>query len=120
MTRTSRLASFVVAGLLVATVLAVAVSPFASSEPDGLERVAMDEGFMDTATDHATADNPLADYGVRGVADARLSTGLAGLIGVVLCFSVAGGAVLVLRRRSGPSRSAQSHAAASSRSAESG
>ena len=51
-------------GLAVAFALAFFVSPYASSEPDGLERVAIDNGFADQAQEHALADGPLADYAV--------------------------------------------------------
>jgi cobalt/nickel transport system permease protein len=84
-------------GLAVAALLAFFVSPFASSQPDGLEKVSIDKGFDDTAADHALADGPLADYGVEGVDDERLSTGLAGLIGVALCFAVGAGVFLGIR-----------------------
>jgi cobalt/nickel transport system permease protein len=84
-------------GLAVALILAFFVSPLASSEPDGLEKVSIDEGFDDTATDHALSDAPLADYGVEGVDDERLSTGLAGIIGVALCFAVGAGVFLGIR-----------------------
>ena len=77
---------FVIGGLLVALALGVFVSPFASSSPDGLEKVAMEKDFDDTAEDHALGDSPLADYGVRGVGDARLSTAASGLVGVLLTF----------------------------------
>ena len=86
-------------GLLVAALFAFFVSPHASSSLDGLEKVATDQGFIDTADDHAMADAPLADYGVRGVDDPGLSTGLAGLIGVAACFALGAGFVLVVRRR---------------------
>lgn len=36
----------IVLGLLAAVVLALLISPFASKLPDGLERVAIDKGFM--------------------------------------------------------------------------
>lgn len=77
---------FVVGGLIVTVALAFFVSPLASSSPDGLERVSIDEGFADTAEEHALADAPLADYGVQGVEDEGLSTGLAGVIGVAITF----------------------------------
>jgi hypothetical protein len=77
---------FLVGGLIVALGLAFFVSPLASSSPDGLERVSIDQGFADTARDHTLADGPLADYGVKGVQDERLSTGLSGVIGVVVTF----------------------------------
>ena len=105
MSRT-RLAVFIGLPLVVALTLAFFVSPMASNEPDGLNRVAIDEGFADDEEAHALEDGPLAGYGVEGVDDERLSTGLAGLIGVTVTFAVAGGAFLLLRRsgrrRSGP------------------
>lgn len=79
---------FVVGGLLVALGLAFFVSPRASGAPDGLERVAIDKGFADTETEHASADSPLAGYGVQGVENDSLSTGLAGIIGVAVTFGV--------------------------------
>ena len=86
-----RLGWFPGIGLVVALIVAGVVSGFAASDPDGLERVAIDEGFDETAEDHALADSPLADYAVSGVEDERLSTGLAGIIGVALTLAVAGG-----------------------------
>lgn len=86
-----RLWWFLGIGLVVALIVAGVVSGFAASDPDGLERVAIDEGFEETAEDHALADSPLADYAVSGVEDERLSTGLAGIIGVALTLLVAGG-----------------------------
>jgi cobalt/nickel transport system permease protein len=80
---------FMVGGLIVALGLAFFVSPYASREPDGLERVSIDQGFANSAQDHALADGPLADYGVAGVKDEKLSTGLAGVIGVAVTFGVA-------------------------------
>jgi hypothetical protein len=86
--RSSNLRLFVIAGLLVAVGLALVVSGFASSSPDGLEKVAEDKGFLETARDHAFADSPLADYAVEGVDNERLSTGLSGLIGVLITFGL--------------------------------
>lgn len=97
-TRSRTLGPFVAAGLVVGLVLAVLVSPFASSSPDGLEKVAEDQGFAESAGEHGLAGSPLADYGVEGVADERLATGLSGLVGTLLTFAVAGGLVLVVRR----------------------
>jgi cobalt/nickel transport protein len=98
--------AFIAAGLIVALVLAFFVSPSASGDPDGLNKVAIDEGFADTERDHAFGDAPTAGYEVRGVDDDRLSTGLAGIIGVAVTFAVAGGVMLVVRRarRTSPAR----------------
>ena len=69
--------------------LAAVVSFYASSSPDGLEKVAEEIGFLDTAKDHANSDFALADYGVAGVDNERFSVGLAGTIGVVATGAVA-------------------------------
>ena len=99
-----RLGAFVIAGLAVAAALAFFVSPQASSEPDGLNRVAIDEGFAEQETNHALDDSPTAGYETRGVDDDRLSTGVAGLIGVGVTFALAGGLLLVVRRTGGRRR----------------
>lgn len=83
-----RLWWFLGIGLLVALLVAGILSGFASGQPDGLERVSIDEGFDEAATDHALADSPLADYAVEGVEDGRLSTALAGIIGVAITLVV--------------------------------
>jgi hypothetical protein len=108
--RASNLRLFLLGGLLVAAGLALFVSGFASSSPDGLEKVAGDKGFLQTARDHLFADGPLAGYTVRGIDDQRLSTGVSGLIGVLVTFGV-GLALFALvravrsgRDRSGPTR----------------
>jgi hypothetical protein len=89
---------FLLVGLLVSLLLAGVVSGFASSDPDGLERVAEDKGFAEAARDSALADSPLADYGVRGVEDERVSTGLAGVLGVGITFAFGLGLFALVRR----------------------
>lgn len=88
--------------LLVSLVLAGIVSYYASSNPDGLEKVATDKGIDAKEKDHSLKDSPLSDYGVKGVNDSRLSGGLAGVIGVGAVLVVGGGLFWVVRRR-GPS-----------------
>ena len=85
---------------VVALLLAGVVSYYASANPDGLEYVAGKTGFLDNASEHGAADGPLADYGTKGVDNARLSGGLAGVIGTVVVLVLAGGLALVVRRRS--------------------
>ncbi|WP_406096084.1 energy-coupling factor ABC transporter permease [Streptomyces sp. NBC_01013] len=86
-------------GLVTALVLAGFVSFYASANPDGLEKVASDQGIDKEAKDHAAKDSPLADYGVEDVSDARLSGGLAGVIGVGATLVVGSGAFYVVGRR---------------------
>jgi hypothetical protein len=98
-------ARVVLGGLLLAAVLiAGVVSFYASSDPDGLERVAEDEGFSSTAEDHAAGDGPFADYTTEGVDDARLSGGLAGVLGAGVVLLVMAGVAYAVRRRSGSAR----------------
>ena len=101
-TRGRRTWWFIGAGLLVALLLAGVVSYYASSSPDGLEKVAADKGLDENAADSAVADSPLADYGVEGVENERLGVGLAGVIGVGITFLVAGGLFLLVRSKQGP------------------
>lgn len=85
-------------GLAVSLVIAGFVSYYASSEPDGLEKVAGDQGFIDAAQDSANAALPTADYGIAGVESERLSVGLAGILGVVVIAVVAFGLFWLLGR----------------------
>lgn len=99
MTARVKVSTFFVGAVVVALALAFFLSPEASGEPDGLERVAIDEGFIDTADDHALADLPTADYAVEGIDDERFSTGLAGIIGVTVTLGVTAGITWLVRRR---------------------
>lgn len=84
-------------GLLITVFVAVVLSQFASSEPDGLEYVAEDQGFADTAEDHDLADAPLADYGENLESGSALSTGVAGLIGVIAALGIGFGLFWLIR-----------------------
>ena len=81
--------AFVVVGLLVTVVLAVFVSRFASDDPDGLEKVAAEEGFDEAADEHDLDGTPAADY----------AAGWSGLAGVVATFAIGAGVFAVVRRR---------------------
>ncbi|MFK4066067.1 energy-coupling factor ABC transporter permease [Streptomyces sp. NPDC029674] len=88
-----------IAGIVASLVLAGFVSFYASADPDGLEKVAHDKGIDKKAEEHATADSPLADYGVEDITDSRLSGGLAGVIGVGVTVVAGTGVFWALRRR---------------------
>ncbi|MFD4789446.1 energy-coupling factor ABC transporter permease [Streptomyces sp. NPDC058459] len=97
--RTTSRRTLWITGLVTSLVLAGFVSFYASADPDGLEKVAHDKGIDKRAEPHHSSDSPLADYGVKDVANARLSGGLAGVIGVGVTV-VAGTAVFwAVRRR---------------------
>jgi hypothetical protein len=84
-------------GLIAAVVVAAAL--FASGDPDGLERVAEDTGFIGAGED--SPFSLIADYVFPGL-DGPAATIVAGLIGVAVVFGVVWfiGRVLA-RRRSG-------------------
>jgi cobalt/nickel transport protein len=93
--------------LLVALLIAGGVSYFASSDPDGLDTVALhgctEDGaqlqgtcIAQNATDHHTAGSPLADYSWFG---GDGTVGIAGVIGVLVVLVLAGGLFWLLRKR---------------------
>ncbi|MCX4906221.1 energy-coupling factor ABC transporter permease [Streptomyces sp. NBC_00878] len=87
------------AGLATSLVLAGVVSFYASANPDGLEKVAADKGIDAKVEDHAAADSPLADYGVEGLTNSRISGGLAGVIGVSVTVAAGTGVFWAVRKR---------------------
>ena len=95
---------FTVLALALAIGLATAVSPLASSSPDGLEKVAARKGFLDQGRVHRLQeDAPARGYAFPGVADPHLATGLAGFAGTLLVFAAGYGlARLTMRRPSAP------------------
>jgi cobalt/nickel transport protein len=107
-----RLGWFLAGGLLVALILAGVVSNFASSSPDGLDATARAgctfnaDGQITGGTcmiqqgrSHQLSTSPLADYGIRGIHNPYVSTGLAGVAGVLITFGVGCGMFWLTRRR---------------------
>lgn len=90
--------AFVLGGLLVTVFFAAVVSQFASGSPDGLERVAEDEGFASVAEDHSFGDSFFADYATRGIDNERLSLAVAGTAGAALTLVVGWGLLIAPRR----------------------
>ena len=85
-------------GLVIAALIVIVLAPLASPDPDGLQRVAEDNGFLQAARNALSSIIP--HYNVPGV-HGNLSTILAGLIGIVIVFAlmVVVGRILVRRRR---------------------
>ena len=113
-TRNRRPLAFFAGFLLVALVIAGAISYFASSDPDGLDSVALNgcqtvevngeeqlEGtcIAQNEGEHALGSGPFADYTVGG---AEGTNGVAGVLGVAVTVVLAGGLFWMLRRRGGP------------------
>ena len=98
--RVTRNRAFLAAGLLIGLLLAGVVSFNASAAPDGLEKVAAEQGMDAQARDHALSGSPFADYATKGVEDGRLAGGLAGVAGVLVTLGAAGALFFALGRRS--------------------
>ena len=91
---------FVILALAVAVGLATAVSPFASANPDGLEKVAEEKQFLDEGKlAGIQEDSPIPDYAFPGVDNERVATGLAGFVGTLAVFALGYGLAFALRRR---------------------
>jgi cobalt/nickel transport protein len=91
-----------ISGMVLALGIALFLSPWASSLPDGLERVAEDLGFIKKAEgpgELSGGKSPLTDYKVPGVENERWATGLAGLFGTIAIAAAAWGLARILRKR---------------------
>lgn len=91
---------FVALGVIL--IVVVAASLWASGDPDGLERVAEDTGFIDAA--EGSPFSIIADYVFPGL-DGPLATIAAGVIGVLVVFGIVWLAGRALTRRRGPAPS---------------
>ena len=95
--------------LFVSLAVAGVASWFASSHPDGLERVAEKLGFADKAQEPEMSLLP--DYTVPGL-PGFISNGLAGIIGVIATFGLAmaiGRISALLRKKRGDSPASRPH-----------
>jgi cobalt/nickel transport system permease protein len=86
---------------LLASLVVVLLAPFASADPDGLERVAEDLGFLERAQD--TPFQLLPDYTIPGLHDPTVATVVAGLAGVAIVVGVVAAIARLARRASAPS-----------------
>lgn len=72
-------------GLGLSLLVAVFLSPFASSWPDGLEKVAEDLGFLEQAREEFLTPEIIPDYEMPGV-EGRGSTSVAGFVGTLILY----------------------------------
>jgi len=90
-----RTRGLVVLAVAVAIGLAAAVSPFASSSPDGLQRVAEEHGF---AHRERTREAPITGYAFPGIHDERLAKGVAGFAGTIVVLAAGWGLMALVGR----------------------
>jgi cobalt/nickel transport protein len=78
---------FIFTASVIVLLIAVIISPFASESPDGLEKVAEDMGFLNMAKG-IWRYSPFSDYSTGGIENKYISTGLTGIIGVIIVFVI--------------------------------
>lgn len=89
-------------GLVAALVIAVFISPRASSWPDGLERVAENLGFIRKAEQSGVTvweRSPLPDYKIPGIQSEGWATALSGLAGTLAIVGLGWGLARLLKRK---------------------
>jgi hypothetical protein len=87
----------VIGGVLVGLVFAAVISQFAAPDPDGLESVAEETGFIESGNEHALADSIFADYATSGISNESLSLAIAGIVGTLVTLAVAFGILTAFR-----------------------
>lgn len=85
-----------VGAIMITVVVATVVSQFASDNPDGLERVAVDRGLGFGKPPYVRL--PFADYATAGLGNESLSLAVAGFSGVVITALVLGGLLAATQR----------------------
>lgn len=73
--------------LLVSVAVAAFLSPFASSNPDGLERVAEDKGFIHRSEGKEVVKSPMPDYVMPGIRNETVAGSMAGVAGTIITFA---------------------------------
>lgn len=96
MTRGSKFLVF--AGI--AVTLTALLSPFASKSPDGLEKIAHDQGFAERGEQTAARRFAVAPgYAIPGVRNEYVATSAAGVLGAAMVFGVAFGVGKIVSRK---------------------
>lgn len=89
-------------GFFLALALAVFLSPWASSLPDGLERVAGNLGFTEKAEQSGLTlwrHSPLPDYQLPGILSQGWGAALSGLLGTLALVGLGWGLARLLKRK---------------------
>lgn len=89
----------IILGLLIAIALAVFISPFASSFPDGLEKVAERLGFIEKGEGEPLVSSPIPDYHFPGIKNEKIATAIAGTGGTIIVFGLTYGLGKLIKSR---------------------
>jgi cobalt/nickel transport protein len=89
----------IIIGLTIALLIAVLLSPLASSLPDGLERVAQDQGFIKAGERTSLWIAPVPDYVFPGLKNEKLAVSISGVLGTVAVFGIGCSLAFLLKKR---------------------
>lgn len=79
--------------------LTIALIPFVSKPPDGLEKVASEKGFLEKADTTSPIKSPVPDYLWPGIKNEKVALSLSAIAGLLIVFSLTYVAALALKRR---------------------
>ena len=85
-------------GLGLSLFVGVVLSPFASSSPDGLEKVAEDRGFIEMAHEESLTPEIIPDYEMPGV-EGSWATSAAGFAGTLIVYFAGFGMAKLLAKK---------------------
>lgn len=90
--------TFIMVGIIAALIIAVFISPFASSFPDGLEKVAENFGFLSKAQ-NAISDRffLIPGYTFKAIDNPLWQGALSGLFGVLIVLAIFGIIFLIFK-----------------------
>lgn len=89
----------IIIGLVIASTVAIFLSPLASSWPDGLERVAHDYGFANKKEQGPFLKAPIPNYIFPYLKNEKLATSISGLFGTLIIFAIGFSVALLLKKR---------------------
>jgi cobalt/nickel transport protein len=86
----------IIIGLIVAILIALLASFFASSNPDGFERT-IEVLWPDF--NHESHETPMPDYTIPFIGETPFSSTIAGIIGIIIVFLLAYALGILLKKR---------------------
>ncbi|MGB9597444.1 MAG: PDGLE domain-containing protein [Candidatus Poribacteria bacterium] len=89
----------IIIGIVVSMFLAGLISIFASSWPDGLEKVAEDIGFLEKGEVEPPIKSPIPDYTFPGIKNEKLATSISGILGTAVVFVLGYGVSALIKRK---------------------
>ncbi len=95
----SRFNGFVWLVLGLSLLMALFLSPFASSSPDGLEKVAQTKGFSRPEEGTLWHHAPLRNYSIPWIEHTKMSRAFSGLIGTLSIFLTSFGIGKLIRKK---------------------